>query len=119
MMFDCLYSTDRGFNIKTGEVNNVNVEFDMLGYFSLYGPFSVLFVSLFYWTLKTYTHREDIYRRELQEMRSEINTFTKQYNERSKEFNEVIIKFADKLELVNEVYKKVNNIETKLDNKEI
>lgn len=66
---------------------------NLVDYFALYGPFAVLFVILFYWTLKTYNHREELYRQEIAEIRAESE-------ERSKRHYEVLSKFADKYDLV-------------------
>ncbi|MGF9711609.1 BhlA/UviB family holin-like peptide [Paenibacillus naphthalenovorans] len=65
----------------------------LLDYFALYGPFAVLFVVLFYWTLNTYKQREELYRKDIAEIRAEMT-------EQSKQHYEVLSKFADKYDLV-------------------
>lgn len=62
-------------------------------YFALYGPFAVLFVVLFGWTLKTNAQREELYRHDITEIRAELA-------EQSKQHYEVLSKFADKYDLV-------------------
>lgn len=66
---------------------------DMFDYFALYGPFAVLFVFLFWWTLRTYNNREELYRQEIAEIRKESE-------DRSRRHYEVLSKFAEKYDLV-------------------
>ncbi|MDT9725082.1 hypothetical protein DUZ99_08740 [Xylanibacillus composti] len=65
----------------------------MIDYFALYGPFAVLFVFLFWWTLRTYNNREELYRQEIAEIRKESE-------DRSKRHYEVLSKFAKKYDIV-------------------
>jgi hypothetical protein len=70
-----------------------NMPDSLYGYFALYGPFAVLFVILFYWVLRTYNQREELYRQEIKDLRTESE-------ERSNRHYEVLSKFADKYDLV-------------------
>jgi Na+/melibiose symporter-like transporter len=73
-------------------------------YFALYGPFAVLFVSLFYWTLKTAREREEVLRRESREreelLREEIILLRADTAERSRHHYEVLSEFAKKYDIV-------------------
>ncbi|WP_128893631.1 BhlA/UviB family holin-like peptide [Longirhabdus pacifica] len=83
----------------------MNTDINFIDYFSLYGPFAVLFVSLFYWTLKTYTHREELYRKEIIALRKECE-------EQDKRHHEMLSTFFDKYNILID---KLDNIEAKLD----
>ncbi|ULL19107.1 hypothetical protein DVH26_34550 [Paenibacillus sp. H1-7] len=64
-----------------------------MDYFAFYGPFAVLFVALFYWTLRTYTHREELHRKEMDKLRAELE-------EQSRYHYEVLTKFSEKYDSV-------------------
>lgn len=80
---------------------------NLIEYFALYGPFAVLFVVLFYWTLSTYKTREELYRQEITQIRTESE-------ERSKRHYEVLSKFADKYDLV---IAEIHGIKAKIEQK--
>ncbi|MFD2671024.1 BhlA/UviB family holin-like peptide [Marinicrinis sediminis] len=81
-------------------------ELSLLDYFTLYGPFAVLFVFLFYWHLRSSEQREVLLRKEIRELRKESE-------ERANRHYEVLSKFAEKYDLVID---KLNALEAKMDN---
>lgn len=84
-------------------------------YFAIYGPFAVLFVSLFYWTLKTSKERERTMREDSAEreriLREEIAAIRSESEERSKRHYEVLSQFAEKYDLIVD---KLNILETEI-----
>ncbi|WP_128895021.1 BhlA/UviB family holin-like peptide [Longirhabdus pacifica] len=86
----------------------MDISNDFIDFFSIYGPFAVLFVSLFYWTLRTHTQREEVYRKEIASMR-------KEHEERSKRYYTLLNKFAEKYDIIID---KILDIEQKLDGRE-
>ncbi|WP_240666751.1 BhlA/UviB family holin-like peptide [Longirhabdus pacifica] len=89
----------------SGEVDIIDSQYNIIDYFTLYGPFAVLFVSLFFWTLKTYNTREELYR-------SEIANIRKEYDIQSQRHHEILTKFAEKYDIVID---KLNALEIKID----
>lgn len=76
----------------------------VIEYFQLYGPFAVLFVFLFYWSLTTSKERERIMREDSakreDKLREEIAIIRKESEERSKRHYEVLSQFAEKYDLI-------------------
>ncbi|GEM_PF-2713018 len=77
---------------------------ELTDYFALYGPFALLFVSLFYWTLRTSKEREETLRSESREreeiLRSEMADLRAESEERSRRHYEVLSEFAKKYDIV-------------------
>lgn len=90
----------------------------VIEYFQLYGPFAVLFVFLFYWSLATSKERERIMREDSADrermLREEIAAIRAESEERSKRHYEVLSQFAEKYDLIID---KLNGLETEIKRK--
>lgn len=93
--------------------------FELTDYFAIYGPFALLFVSLFYWTLRTSKEREETLRNESREreeiLRKEVAQLRAESEERSRRHYEVLSEFAKKYDIVIE---KLDELKSQLARKE-